>query len=215
MSASDDDEGVPFTEALLEVLERSRELGFLGPGPVEEHAEHALRFAAALEALTASEAPARGLDLGTGGGVPGLVLARYWQDSQWTLLDSMERRTSVLRDEVAALGWSDRVAIVCARAEDAARDPHLRASFDLVTARSFAAPGVTAECGRGFLVPGGHFVISDPPEGPGQRWPTAPLADLGLEVLGHVHGCTVLRATGQPDEDVPRAVGKPAKRPRF
>ena len=49
------------------------------------------------------------------------------------------------------------------RAEDAGRDPELREGFDLVTARSFARPAVTAEIGAGLVRPGGVMVVSEPP----------------------------------------------------
>lgn len=204
--------------AIVEVLERSRTLGFLGPGPIEDHLRHAVTFEDALVevgALPGGRSNGRCLDLGTGGGVPGLVLAARWPSSHWTLLDSMERRTAVLRDEIAALGQDERIEVICARAESAARQPELRQTFDVVTARSFGPPAVTAECARGFLVAGGHLVVSDPPDGPGDRWPIDGLTQLALSVVAHVFGCTVLRAEGPVPEAIPRGVGRPGKRPAF
>ena len=202
---------------VTEVLERSRALGFLGPGPVADHVRHARSFLVAaldVDPALADRSP-RCLDMGTGGGVPGLVLAELLPSSTWVLLDSMQRRTAILRDEVAALGWPGRVEVLTERAEVAARHEDLRGSLGLVTARSFASPGVTAECARGFLADGGLLVVSDPPDGPGDRWPAAPLASLGFEVAGHASGCTVIRASGPPHGHVPRGVGKPGKRPLF
>ena len=49
---------------------------------------------------------------------------------------------------VADLGWADRVRVVRARAEEAGRREDLRGTFDLVVARGFGPPAVTAECGR-------------------------------------------------------------------
>ena len=63
--------------SLVAILEESRALGFLGPGPVEGHLPHSLAFAAAVE-----DPPARAVDLGAGGGLPGLVLAALiWPDT--------------------------------------------------------------------------------------------------------------------------------------
>ena len=56
-----------------------------------------------------------------------------------------------------------------------------RESFDLVTARSFARPAVTAEIGAGLARPGGMMVVSEPPTGEA-RWPEAALADLGYGI---------------------------------
>src|SRR5687768_2128573 len=120
---------------LRAVLEEARQLGFLGPGPVTAHVEHAEAFVAAVPL-----SPARALDLGSGGGVPGLLLAERWESSSWVLLDSHERRTAFLADAVARLGWAARVQVVRARAEVLGHDPGHRGQYDLVTARSFAAP---------------------------------------------------------------------------
>ena len=54
---------------LLSVLETAKGEGALGPGPVVEHLDHALAWAAILPT------PTRFIDLGSGGGLPGLVLA--------------------------------------------------------------------------------------------------------------------------------------------
>ena len=87
------------TAELVGLLTEARRLGFLGPGPVEPHLDHALAFAGAVP-----EAPARALDLGAGGGLPGLVLAALtWPQTSWTLLDAQRRRTEFLEDAVEAL----------------------------------------------------------------------------------------------------------------
>lgn len=159
---------------LVEVLHEARDLGFLGPGPVEDHLAHAKGFVAAAPAP-----PGRFLDLGSGGGVPGLVLAAEWPTAEVVLLDGSSKRTAFLRRAVAALGLGGRATVLTARAEVAGRDGRWRARFDLVVARSFGAPAVTAECGAAFLVPGGSLLVSDPPDG-GDRWDEALLGPLGL-----------------------------------
>jgi 16S rRNA (guanine527-N7)-methyltransferase len=209
---------------LVEQLERSRALGFLGPGPVEPHIDHARRFAAALEGLGASVAarPVRALDLGSGGGLPGLVLVSAWPTTDWCLLDANQRRTEFLQDAVDELGLAERVAVRRGRAEELAHDPSLRCTFDLVVARSFGRPAVTAECAAGFLAVGGSLVVSEPPsvqrEGDpadGPRWDPDGLAQLGLEDRGQHAGCQVLRAIEPCPERYPRRIGIPAKRPLF
>ena len=149
---------------LTEVLEDSRRFGFLGPGPLAPQIEHARGFASTVE-----RTPESFLDLGSGGGLPGLVLATVWPDATGVLLDAMTRRTDFLRDACARLGIEDRIRVVCSRAEDAARDPGLRGRFDLVVARSFGSPAVTAECAAGYLAPDGAAVISEPPEDEASR----------------------------------------------
>ena len=199
------------------VLERSRRLGFLGPGSLRVQAEHAAGFAVAV-----TDPPGRLLDLGSGGGVPGLVLVGMWPHCRATLLDAGERRCAFLAESVDQLGWADRVTVVRSRAEEAGRQPDMRGAFDLVVARSFGPPAVTAECGAPFLDGGGRLVVSEPPgDGPGagsDRWPEAGLAELGLRAGGvwrePFHYRAFVRERPCPDR-YPRRPGIPAKRPLF
>lgn len=201
-------------DRLLAVLDRSRRLGFLGPGDVEHHVTHADAFVAAVP-----EAPDRVLDLGSGGGVPGLVLAGRWATTTVVLLDAQGRRTAFLADAVAELGWASRVVVVHGRAEDIGHDPSHRGRYDVVTARSFGPPGVTAECGAPLLRRDGVLLVAEPPAAPGHRWPTSGLAALGLVDDGVVNtgSSTVrrLRAAETTDDRFPRRAGVPERRPLF
>ena len=79
---SDRDPGV-----LLDVLDEARDLGLLGPGPVARQVEHALDLARAI-----GDFDGRLLDLGSGGGLPGLVLFERWERATGVLLDAQRRR---------------------------------------------------------------------------------------------------------------------------
>lgn len=197
------------------VLEEARTLGFLGPGPVEGHIEHAKGF---LQAV-GSEMPHRVIDLGSGAGLPGLVLALAWPGVPIVLLDSSERRTSFLAQAVRDLGVSSHVVVARARAEEAGRDPDWRARADLVVARSFGVPAVTAECAAPLLEVGGRLIVSEPPEEGGSRWPAAGLEPLGLRPTGRFEQAfcrfQVLRQQSLCPEEFPRRVGIPEKRPLF
>jgi len=200
----------PDDEGLRSALGRAQELGFLGPGPIEPHIEHAGRFVRALD----GPPPAHALDLGSGGGLPGLVLALAWPASRWILLDANERRTAFLDTAVHDLDLADRVTVMRGRAEELAHNPALRAGSQVVTARSFGPPAVTAECASGFLEVGGVLIVSEPPAR-GDRWPAEGLAELGLEIGACRDGCqVVVQARACPDS-YPRRVGIPAKRPLF
>jgi 16S rRNA (guanine527-N7)-methyltransferase len=192
---------------------RAQRLGFLGPGDIERHVQQARAFRAAVPA------PADVLDLGSGGGVPGLALAWWWPSSRWVLLDAGDRRAVFLTDAVKELGLADRVSVVHAAAEDAARDPRHRAQFDLVVARSFGPPAVVAECGAPFLREGGRLVVSEPPESDIGRWPAHELARLGLELEAMPRfdegSVVVLRQRRLAPTDVPRRARVPARRPRW
>lgn len=162
------------------------------------------------------------MDLGSGGGLPGLVLAHRWPRSEAVLLDSNERRAAFLVEVVQDLGWSDRVRVVRARAEEAGRRIDLRESFSLVVARSFGPPASTAECAAPFLVPGGILVVSEPPPdsspSTGERWPAEVLAQLGIapvRVWRDAFGYQVLRQVTPCPRRFPRRVGVPFKRPLY
>lgn len=206
----DDRTGTP-RDDLEAILEESRALGFLGPGPLAPHIDHARGFASMVE-----RTPESFLDLGSGGGLPGLVLATLWPDVTGVLLDAMTRRTEFLRDACSRLGIQGRIQVVCSRAEDAARDPDLRGRFGLVVARSFGSPAVTAECAAGFLAAGGAAVISEPPEDEASRWPADGLAVLGLALERPPlpeSRFVVLRPVAALDDRYPRRSGVPRKRP--
>ncbi len=202
------------TEELHAVLEESRRLGFLGPGPVDDHIAHAERFCRLVGDVSGSF-----VDLGSGGGVPGLVALAVWPQASGVLLDAQAKRCAFLRRSVVDLGWAGRTTIVEDRAERAGRVADLREAADLVLVRSFGPPAPTAECAAAFVRPGGRVAVSEPPSGSEARWPAAGLAVLGLEleVLRHDDGVhvAVLRKVAPLDDRYPRADGVPGKRPLF
>jgi 16S rRNA (guanine527-N7)-methyltransferase len=113
---------------------------------------------------------------------------------------------------------ADRVTVCRERAEVAGRRPQLRTGFDLVVARGFGPPAVTAECGAPFLVVGGALVVAEPPGGSPDRWPSDGLARAGLErdaVGGTVGSWGRLRQGQLCPDALPRRTGIPAKRPLF
>jgi 16S rRNA (guanine527-N7)-methyltransferase len=198
--------------ALLEALERARRLGVLGPGPVDAHVAHASGF---LEALAPVPRDGLVVDLGSGGGVPGLMVAEARPDLRVVLLDAMEKRTALLDDAVVAMGVADRVRVVTGRAEILGRDRSFRGTASAVTARSFGPPAATAECAAPLLQVGGLLIVSEPPDGP-DRWPADELSALGLEATDvDVPGMKVLRQAVPCPERYPRRDGLPAKRPLF
>jgi 16S rRNA (guanine527-N7)-methyltransferase len=204
-------------------LVEARRRGFLGPGPIEPLVLHSLGFAGVVEKLVEA-VPSAVLDLGAGGGIPGLVLAARWPEARMGLVEGSVRRAAFLAEAVEELGWAgeERVRVVTSRAEDLGRDPAWRERASVVVARLFGAPAVTAECAAPLLQVEGWLVVSEPPEsgpGSGERWPAADLARLGLrpvEVLRERgFGYQVLRKVEPTPDRYPRRVGIPAKRPLY
>jgi 16S rRNA (guanine527-N7)-methyltransferase len=72
------------------------------------------------------------LDLGTGAGFPGLVVAALWP-GRVTLVESRKLRAEFLRRGADVLGVSERTEILCASVEVVATRP-----FDVISARAFA-----------------------------------------------------------------------------
>jgi 16S rRNA (guanine527-N7)-methyltransferase len=199
---------------LARELEDARARGMLGPGPVEAHLDHAEMMAGAIDPGFCGSF----LDLGSGAGVPGLVLLETWPGATGTLLDARRRRCSFLEAAVARLGMADRASVVRGRAEELGREAGLRGAFELVVARGFGGPATTAECAVGFLGRGGRVVVSEPPAaGSRWRWPAEGLAQLGLsgpEVGGGSGGkFAILTMAGPVSERWPRRVGVPGRRP--
>jgi len=144
--------------------------------------------------------PARVLDLGSGGGFPGLVVALVRPDLQVELLDSTSKKTAFLREMAADLQLS--VTVHTGRAEDLAKGD-LGAAFDAVTARAVASLDRLVGLAVPFLRPGGALYAIK-----GERW--AEEIEAATPVLRRV-GARVAAtpdesSMGPGDSQVPRVV---------
>ena len=97
------------------------------------------------------------MDLGTGGGYPGLPLAMNYLGKSFTLVDSVGKKLKVIDDISDKLGLKN-VKTVHGRVEDLGRDKAFRDSFDLVVSRAVAAMPTLVEYALPFVKPGGFFV---------------------------------------------------------
>lgn len=118
--------------------------------------------------------------MGTGAGLPGLVLAMCWPATRWVLTDRRLRSESFARWAIGVLDLGERVSFRHGEAAELAREETLAGGFALAVARAFGPPPLTAECATGFLAPGGRLVVSEPEHGTATRWPPEPLRRLGL-----------------------------------
>jgi 16S rRNA (guanine527-N7)-methyltransferase len=127
------------------------ERGLIGPRETARLWErHLMNCAAVAELVPQPAAGQSVIDLGSGAGLPGIVLAMLLTDSEITLLEPMARRVMFLEECVRLLGLPNAV-VRRARAEDVAG--HLVA--DVVTARAVAPLERLAGMALGLVRPGG------------------------------------------------------------
>lgn len=170
--------------SVRDVLVDAQRIGALGPRPIDDVIAHARAFVDALPAGTT-----RIIDLGSGAGVPGLVVADALPEATMVLVDRRAKRTDALALAVAGLGWRDRVSVICADVDDLVRNPAHATSYDAVISRGFGPHETTLRLSAGLVRPGGVVVISEPPEGEPNRWPADLVNELSLagpERLGPV-----------------------------
>jgi 16S rRNA (guanine527-N7)-methyltransferase len=111
------------------------ERGLIGPREAPRIWSRHLLNCAVVAELVPSEA--RVVDVGSGAGLPGIVLACVRPDLRIELVEPLQRRTNFLTEVVAELGLTEQVSIVRGRAEE----PTVRAAVggaDVVTARAVA-----------------------------------------------------------------------------
>lgn len=199
---------------LIAVLERAQILGHIGSGSVEGYLEHAHAHLA----VASPGVETRWCDLGSGGGLPGLVVAVERPDLKLTLIDRSASRTAFLADAVRLLGLTSNVDVVTGDATELAHEERFRGVFDGALSRSFGAPAVTAECAIGFLARGGQLVVSEPPEADTERWPFHEVQALGYSgpelIEGPPRFARLVVAT-PPGPEVPRKWKQVTKKPLF
>ena len=134
------------------------ERGLLGPREVPRLWDRHLLNCAVVTPLVAEGAHV--IDVGSGAGLPGIVWAIVRPDISLTCLESLQRRATYLEEVVEALGLTDRVDIVRARAEDVARGKATTGSLrgDVVTARAVAPLEKLAGWTVPLLKPGGELL---------------------------------------------------------
>ena len=150
---------------LQAVLGEAQRVGALGRAPIDDVIRHALAFVRALPPTVHTC-----VDLGTGAGVPGLVLAVARPDLQMTLVDRREKRTDALHRAVRSLGVEANTEIVCAEVETLLATSSWSGRFDAAVSRGFGPPAFTLTTSSVFVRSGGVVVISEPPVDLPSRW---------------------------------------------
>lgn len=167
-----------FTEALAR---EGEERGLIGPLELPRlWTRHILNSVIAAPLFEGSVA-----DIGSGAGLPGLVLAIARPDVKWTLVEPMERRVSWLNEQVALLELAN-VEVVRSRAEDV----RPMAGFDRVTARAVSALRTLIPLTAPLVRDGGELVLlkgmnaANEVEAAQKQIKKWRLSDVRVEVLG-------------------------------
>ena len=167
-----------FTGALAR---EGEERGLIGPLELPRlWTRHILNSAIAAPLFHGSVA-----DIGSGAGLPGIVLAIARPDVSWTLVEPMERRVTWLSEQVESLGL-DNVTVLRARAEDV----RPLGSFDVVTARAVSALRTLIPITAPLVRDGGELTLlkgmnaANEIEAAQKQIKKFQLSDVRVEVLG-------------------------------
>jgi 16S rRNA (guanine527-N7)-methyltransferase len=161
-------------------------------------------------------------DLGSGAGLPGLVLAASLPDAAVDLIESIERKCAFLRDAIERMGLGN-ATVVCERSEEWASGDG-REVYDVVTARAVGSLATVAELASPLLRVGGVLAAWKGGRDPEEEAEMVRAADrFAMETIEirsvrpypasrdrHIH---LLRKNGPTPNGLPRRHGLAAKRP--
>lgn len=140
-----------------EVLRRNESLNLTAIRDPEAFEEKHLIDSLAILGFPGYDRARNVLDIGTGAGLPGIPLAIAAPDKTFLLMDSVRKKLKAVEEIAGILGLGN-VAVLHARAEDAATDPAYRETFDLVVSRAVANLSTLSEYCLPYVRKGGWFV---------------------------------------------------------
>lgn len=145
-----------YKELIRLSLEWNKKINITAITEPEEFLKKNILDSLAIAGDKAIEKVGRIMDLGTGGGYPGLPLAMHYPDKSFVLVDSVQKKLRVIDDICSRLGIGN-VETVHGRAEELAREEYYRDGFDLVVSRAVAGMATLVEYCLPFVKPGGFF----------------------------------------------------------
>ncbi len=141
---------------LVAALSVIQQRGAIGEKSLVDAIDHADRFVELIP-----EGRRSVIDLGSGGGLPALVVCFRRPDLTVVMVERRAARADLLRRAVASLRLGERAMVVTADVRAVCKDTDER--FDVVTARSFADVPTTVRFIDALLAPGGVGLVSEPP----------------------------------------------------
>lgn len=163
------------------------------------------------------------LDIGTGGGFPGIPMAIKYPNYRFTLLDSTEKKVKTVEKIANEIGLKN-VSCIAGRAEELARDKSFRESFDVVVSRGVADYAILLELCTPFLKKNGLFFSWKGPKYKDEIINAKSAIDLlnmniieiKSEILlksEEVHVIIIAEKKDHTPDNYPRSFGKIKKRP--
>ncbi len=172
---------------LIDALGEAQRIGMLGAGDLSAAVEQSAGLAHLIPLSATSF-----VDLGSGGGLPGLVVALCRPDMTGTLVDRRGKRVDLLVRLIGRLGISDRIEALESDVADLPRQYPGR-HWSVVTSRSFGQPGYTAEHAAPLVVTDGLLLVTEPPGSTGSRWQEDDVLMAGFTLTQVTDGVAVLR----------------------
>lgn len=144
--------------------EWNRKVDLVSPAPPETLWRAHVLDSLLLLSMAAPPVRSRIADVGSGGGLPGLVWACVREDLQVVLVEPRRKRAAFLERAVADLGVRN-AEVASLRVEQLAEDPTYRGTFDVAVARAVAPPEEVLQRAGALLKPTGRLLV---PVGPAQ-----------------------------------------------
>ncbi len=146
-------------------------------GRVSEEDFHRKHLADSLALLTVwgglLAGPVELADVGSGAGLPGIVLAVALPELRLVAIESNRKKADFVALAARELHLADRVQVVARRSRELAGDPSYRGRFGVVTARAVAAADKLIRDTRRLLAPGGSLVLYKTPDAVTEEMPLA------------------------------------------
>lgn len=163
------------------------------------------------------------IDIGIGGGFPGIPLLIAFHDWKLCAVDSINKKLEFIKVLSDKLSLTDRVEIICSRAEELGQDYHRRESYDLAITRAVSKMNIISEYCLPLVVKNGYFIAY---KGKSAEEETIE-SQKALSILGgnvekiisysltgeEQRSLIVIKKTGATPEKYPRRTGVPLKKP--